>query len=174
MNKENNKETNIRLNDIESYYLKLDNKLGDLCNQKLDLAFKQIKLENSNNLSKILYFIGIPVTFLSYTGLTMISNTYIPLNEILYTAGFISGLIIPFSLIINGPYLIRKKKIAKINNEINLNDKKIKELIDQIDEFNEKLNIKEKENNSPQQIKPIDRTYEKYETKPLTKKLTKI
>ncbi len=156
-----------RVNEI----LSIENDLEELSNDNHVLYSFKNDIDARENISKILYLIGIPSIIMSYSGISFLSNA--SLNEILIGSLVISGIMIPLNMGINGTYLSRKKKLNKIDLEISNNNKIIDKLTDKIDLLKEQVKFREVEKQPIHIIEPIDRTYENEEVKVLTRKLTK-
>ena len=144
-----------------------------LNDEKKQIIEEKSKLHNNNMSSKIMYFVGIPSIFLSFTGFSYATNTLVTLSEIIPIATIAAAIIIPINLIMNGTFSKRKKKLAKLEkalicnrqarvdlaNELNISKQNAKQLTSKKTKFTS--------------IKPMNRTIEYTESKVKTKKLTR-
>ena len=137
----------------------LESKLWDLNNEKSNISIK-------NHIAKGMYFVFLPVILL-FTG---ISNTIVNGGSILTTLGLCASaaaITTVFNISMTGTFTGRKKQLNRIEKEI----AKTETNLEMLKKENNNL-AKEMPKNITNTINQIDRTYEKTEAKPLTKKLT--
>lgn len=163
----NNNVSNDTVNEI----LSIENELEELNNNNWSLYSSKNNIDKKENISKLVYLLGIPSIILSYSGISFLSS--VSLNETIIGALIMSSIIVPLNIGINGTYLSRKRKINKIDLQISNNNKIIDKLTNKINSLKEQVKFGKKQYQSIHIIKPIDRTHENYEVKELSKKLTK-
>lgn len=138
-------------------------------NQKLSkLKAKKIDIDGLADFSKRLYFSSIPVVLLFTVFIELLSNPTFDLSNYLILNSITIPSIVLMNTFICGTTRSRKKKLAAIGKEIRNTESEINDLMEITKE-----NINQSTRKSQYQIKPINRTFEVGQDRPLTKILNK-